>query len=405
MKGNLLSQYLDGVVAKRLSSVEANLQSSNQHEFNGVRALRELLGPERLQAMPARFVWLADDGGGLSETSRITWYDSRADNPDRSEYRLYFQGNAVMDLASEGDLLIVAKKPSGEITIIVVAAGSTAENQLHWLFDIREVMGSHFDLKRIEGNSDVEVGYAVRHVLDEIGIAVEIPEADRLDELLEPFAGQFPGTAEFSAFARDTLPDVVPGDDPDVALLAWIEQEEKLFRRLEGQIVGDRLKEGFASEDGVDIDGFISYSLSVHNRRKSRAGLALEHHLEEILRVSAIRFSRHARTENKTKPDFLFPGADEYHDPDYPSTQLTMLGAKSTCKDRWRQVLSEAQRIPQKHLLTLEPGISENQTNEMADNRLQLVLPRPLHNTYGEIQRAWLMDLHGFLDMVRQGQD
>ena len=27
----------------------------------------------------------------------------------------------------------------------------------------------------------------------------------------------------------------------------------------------------------------------------------------------------------------------------------SMLGVKTTCKDRWRQVLSEADRIPQKH--------------------------------------------------------
>ena len=59
-----------------------------------------------------------------------------------------------------------------------------------------------------------------------------------------------------------------------------------------------------------------------------------------------------------------------------------MLGAKSTCKDRWRQVLSEAQRIPNKHLLTLEPGISENQTDEMQAKRLQLILPAQLHATY-----------------------
>jgi hypothetical protein len=31
-----------------------------------------------------------------------------------------------------------------------------------------------------------------------------------------------------------------------------------------------------------------------------------------------------------------------------------MLGAKTTCKDRWRQVLTEAIKIPHKHLFTLE---------------------------------------------------
>ncbi len=81
-----------------------------------------------------------------------------------------------------------------------------------------------------------------------------------------------------------------------------------------------------------------------------------------------------------------------------------MLGAKSTLKDRWRQVLSEAKRIDNKHLLTLEPGISENQTEEMQAKRLQLVVPRRLHGTYRLTQQAWLMDVAGFLSIVRERQ-
>jgi hypothetical protein len=82
-----------------------------------------------------------------------------------------------------------------------------------------------------------------------------------------------------------------------------------------------------------------------------------------------------------------------------------MLGAKSTLKDRWRQVLSEAQRIADKHLLTLEPGISENQTDEMQAKRLRLVVPRRLHGTFRLNQQAWLLDVAGFLATVRARQD
>ena len=85
--------------------------------------------------------------------------------------------------------------------------------------------------------------------------------------------------------------------------------------------------------------------------------------------------------------------------------RLTMLGAKSTLKDRWRQVLSEASRIDQKHLLTLEPGISENQTDEMRAKSLQLVIPRRLHETFRRGQRVWLIDLASFLELVRCRQD
>ena len=73
---------------------------------------------------------------------------------------------------------------------------------------------------------------------------------------------------------------------------------------------------------------------------------------------------------------------------------------KSTCKDRWRQVLSEGKRVKTKHLLTLEPGISENQTNEVNANSLQLVLPESLHDSYSREQRDWLFSLKDFISHV-----
>ena len=81
-----------------------------------------------------------------------------------------------------------------------------------------------------------------------------------------------------------------------------------------------------------------------------------------------------------------------------------MLGVKSTCKDRWRQVLAEADRIERKHLLTLETSISTSQTDEMASKNLQLVLPRGLHQTYTRSQQEWLMDVSAFTDLVRTRQ-
>jgi hypothetical protein len=88
----------------------------------------------------------------------------------------------------------------------------------------------------------------------------------------------------------------------------------------------------------------------------------------------------------------------------FPPGRLTLLGAKSSCKDRWRQVLSEAARIPEKHLLTLEPGISVNQTDEMKQERLQLVLPKSIHETYQASQRNWLMSVSGFIDLALSRQ-
>ncbi len=81
-----------------------------------------------------------------------------------------------------------------------------------------------------------------------------------------------------------------------------------------------------------------------------------------------------------------------------------MLGSKSKLKDRWRQVLAEADRIEQKHLLTLEPAISEPQTSEMRPKNLQLVVPKSLHATFRPAQQGWLMSLDAFIDFVEDRQ-
>ncbi|MBQ7557668.1 MAG: restriction endonuclease, partial [Lachnospiraceae bacterium] len=108
--------------------------------------------------------------------------------------------------------------------------------------------------------------------------------------------------------------------------------------------------------------------------------------------------------ENKSRPDFIFPSIKLYHDEGYPADQLTMLGSKTSAKDRWRQVLEEADRIERKHLITLEGAISENQTNEMISRHLQLVVPKEIHETFSESQQSWLYSVDDFLREVRERQ-
>jgi len=270
-----------------------------------------------------------------------------------------------------------------------------------WLFGLEEQPGLAFEAREIRKDSDATLDFTARYILDELGIDPAEPEAGRLDTLIEPFGLDFPKTRIFSELARSSLPEISAIDDPDLALMAWIDREEQLFKRLERRVVEERIRTGFLSVDSADVDGFLSFSLSVQNRRKTRAGHSLENHLEAIFSAHKLRFARGAETENRNKPDFLFPGQAEYRDPRFPASRLTMLGAKSTLKDRWRQVLSEAVRIDNKHLLTLEPGISQNQTDEMQAKSLQLVLPAPLHVTYRESQRPWLMKLGDFIQIAK----
>jgi EcoRII C terminal len=400
MRRGLLSEYFVGVAVKRLSAVEADTRRSNQHEFNGVNQLKKILGPGRTR-FKARFVWLGDEQEAVAEDGFLTWYDARENHPTRSEYRLYFPASAVSGLAQEGDALFIARRTDESVMVIVTPAKSTIQSQLLWLFDLPDQPALSFAAQEIPQDTSGQLDFAVRYIFDELGIEPEEPEAGLLDALIEPYGVRFPTTREFSGLARNSLPHVSAADDPDAALLAWIEREELLFRRLERRVVAERIRTGFAAGETTDVEGFLSFSLSVQNRRKARAGSALENHLEALFADCHVRFVRGAETENRNKPDFLFPGAAEYHDASFPTARLTMLGAKSTLKDRWRQVLAEAERIREKHLLTLEPGISENQTEQMRTNMLHLVIPRALHQTFRASQQDWLLSITDFVSLVR----
>lgn len=407
MKSGYLSQYFQGAAAKKLSAVEADVLTSNQHEFNGVEGLRDILGePKGKVRYESKFLYLTDvDDDPVIEEGFLTWYDARQKarierGVMRWEYRLYFPTNTVSQLANEGDILIIAKRPDKTLLAIVAEAETTIAQQVLWLFGFTDIVHPGFSVREELETEQDRVEFASRFILESIGVSVEATEETFLDGMLDKFGNKLPTTRIFSAYARSTLPEINAHDGHDMALMAWMEREEILFRTMEKHIIGERLSQGF---DG-DVDGFISFSLSVQNRRKSRAGLALENHLEILFKECGINYTRTPMTENKSKPDFIFPGVEQYRNPDFISDGLTMLGVKSSCKDRWRQVLAEADRIKRKHLLTLEAAISKSQTDEMNAKALQLVVPEKLHNTYNLEQQEWLMNVSEFTQHVLSKQ-
>ncbi len=402
MISGMLSDQFTGVASKALSAVEASPERSNQHEFNATSALKRLFGDAGRKTMPARFFrFREEDETALTADGFLTWYDARQRHPTRSEYRLYFPTNDVTRQAREGDVILFARRPDGTVFVVIADPGGTIWNQLAWLFGLERDAGPVFEFADPEREPPEEAGFAARFILSELGIAAEPTGEVWLDRIIERFGSGFPSTADFSAFARESMPEVAPSDDPDRALVLWMEREELLFRELERHIVTARLASGFYSDGKIDTDQFMSFSLSVQNRRKSRAGYAFAHHVEAVLRSTGIAYRREATTEKRNAADFLFPGQDAYSDPLFPPERLKMLAVKTTCKDRWRQVLTEADRISPKHLLTLEPAISLAQTDEMKSQALQLVVPKALHVTFRPQQTSWLMDFSGFLDLVR----
>ena len=404
MEAGYLNQYFRAVAVKRLSAVEANALISNQHEYNGVSLLKKMFGTDKQKyVLPTHFIYVTDEDDPIEDDGELTWYDARYSHPTRTEWRLYYPTNNVTAAANVGDSLFICMKSDGTVLEIIANGESIIENQLYWLFDVKPD-GDRFVAKTDMTEQPSErVNFTARMILYSIGIQYQEGKEDYTDVLVEKFGNAFPTTKEFSEFARSTV-DADPLSDPDEALLKWFDREEKMFKCMERHLIQARLKNGFATDGGVDVDAFIKFSLSVNNRRKSRAGFSFENHIVALLDAYSIKYDHTPETENKSKPDFIFPSIKLYRDTEYPAEYLTMLGAKTTAKDRWRQVLEEADRIERKHLITLEGAISENQTNEMMNRKLQLVVPKEIHATFTDRQQSWLYSMQDFLDEVRERQ-
>ena len=231
---------------------------------------------------------------------------------------------------------------------------------------------------------------------------------EKLKQLLLEIVAQFddfPETTLMSKFARDCyngafdLNDEIISAQPDTILNCWLNTETSLFYYLEDKIYKPLYSTPFSS-----VADFTKAANEVLNRRKSRAGKSLEHHLAQIFTSSKLKFEEQCVTEDNKKPDFIFPGGEEYHSLVFPGDDLVFLGAKTTCKDRWRQVLNEADKIDVKYLFTLQPGISPNQLKEMAHENLRLVVPHDNISLFAKEFRADLLDLKQFIDLVHTKQ-
>jgi hypothetical protein len=215
-------------------------------------------------------------------------------------------------------------------------------------------------------------------------------------EVPEEWLTVFPSGRDIFEYITRLLPRPAGWRSIDELLLKRRDIEFQIFEHIEQRDVLPNIKNGFDS-----VEAFIKYAHSVSNRRKSRTGTSLELNLEAVFRDEKIAFETQVTTENRKKPDFLFPSGRAYHDREFPGVKLHMLASKTCCKDRWRQILNEADRISPKHLFTLQQGVSGHQLQEMKASNVELVVPAPLVNSFPAPWRKSLMTLEKFVQYIK----
>lgn len=350
--------------------------------------------------MPKSTLPLMFDGPGVRGDNmerfvEIDWYDFQPTQSrfiyygrgTRNEYRLTRFGKGFPFLQDEnvGDLFILAHTEGDQYAGFVL---QTEE-------DIEDFFAA-FNLSSEKTNALIE---------RENVITTENALLQCFTAYVKSIPTDFPETRALANHARQCFIDAHKKTvshiqkAPDEELLNWVNAEFQLFKVFENDRYGQRIKTPFAS-----VEELVDMANTILNRRKSRAGKSLEHHLAEVFRVFNLTFDPQAVTEDNKKPDFVFPGARAYHDYAFDSSKLIVLASKTTCKDRWRQILNEADRVPEKHLFTLQQGISTNQLAEMYKYGVRLVVPRAYIDTFPKEFRDRLFTLDSFVRLVKEKQ-
>lgn len=330
----------------------------------------------------------------LKKSVKIYWHDGSETesclnyyHKKKNELRVtkFGRGFPFLKLDDVGSLIVMSKMVENEYCVTILDSDE----------DI-DAFFSHFNLPMDQVNVVIDKS------------AVVSPDV-RLKQLMEEIVlrtESFPDTRELSMFASNVYNETFGITDgeviskPDTYLTKWLDTETELFYQFEEKFYRPIYSAPFGS-----LKAISDFANSFLNRRKSRVGKSLEHHLARVFTTAQLRFVEQAVTEGNKKPDFLFPGIEEYHNFEFPADDLTFLGAKTTCKDRWRQVLNEANRIDCKYLFTLQPSISANQLQEMKDERLTLVIPEANRSSFDARYRDDLLSLKQFVRIVRERQD
>lgn len=112
-----------------------------------------------------------------------------------------------------------------------------------------------------------------------------------------------------------------------------------------------------------------SFFLSLAQSRKTRAGKAFEDIIRRLFK--ALKYPFDEQIVINGKPDFLLPGKSHYR---RHAADCIIFTAKRTLRERWRQIVTEGTRGLGFFLATLDGAVTENQLEEMKDNRIYLVV-------------------------------
>lgn len=378
-KAILEAQQYGKAILKYISANDAGLTGSHQAGFYLPKPAWKLYSPHppvkgRKDKSDVKIVWQADQ----TTDSVVTWYGEKT----RDEYRLtcFGKGFPYLNDDTVGDLLVLIPQD--------------LHHFLAYIIDLPD------DVDDIQVALGIEV-IGTWAIYDVEQKEPELSEEDCIDRQFRQFAkdlADFPAMHEFPEKTREALLKCVRDFQRKAAddrLLSLMQTESRLFRLVERQLCNKQVNRFFN-----DIDDFVKTASTIINRRRSRPSRSMENHVEYLLRDASVPFDVQRMPDGE--PTLIIPGRAEYANNKYPADKLFVVGVRNTCKGRWWQITQDMSRVPWKHLITMQEGISAKQLTQMHKSKVSLVVPQKLHSRYPSVDGIDLVNVDSFIKTVRK---
>lgn len=158
------------------------------------------------------------------------------------------------------------------------------------------------------------------------------------------------------------------------------ERSVALVRIVMGDAPGDPVARDIIRKLIDELPSIDALMLSASQQRKSRAGYSYEHHIEAMLAGGGIPFEKQVIVEARKRPDFILPSL-AFIDSGKPGSESGLiLSAKTTLRERWKQVEREKGKR-NLFLTTVDENIAGNAIEDMASMGVSLVIPESLRKS------------------------
>lgn len=302
--------------------------------------------------------------------------------------------------AGPASLLVLGRTspmPEMQLQGVMVDSSSSVYGLLESRFDLRpDFLAGIYD-------SPADSALPAREV-DELQLfideAVDAVTTGRLHLLLQKYA-EMPAAETLSNQSRQLWLDKNPRctlnpmtlEKPGDAVRSIVSGIEfDLYRQHEVRTRGAKLIKLLLGDGGVptvgsmvtrlvrDFSSFYSEMLNASQQRKARVGTGFETHIRSLLDAGNVPYAEQ-KVVSSLRPDFVLPNVELYK---ANSPHALVLSAKTTLRERWKQVTMEKRDCPV-FLATMDEKVSVAAVKMMKEHNVYLVVPEALKPKKGVI--------------------